>query len=115
MPFDFSKETVFIIHGWMASAQDEMPQIVKNAYLRSGKAGNIVVVDWSAISSGGYVTARYFIPQVGTVIGNFLQFMVTKFNLNIKNTGLVGHSLGAHICGVVGLTVKTSVDHIVGE
>lgn len=113
IPFSASKETLFVIHGWTNDYQSEMPQSVKDAYLQSGDV-NVFVPDWSYFTKKSYVTAKYFLSPVGKFMAAFIQHIVDTMELNLKNTGLVGHSLGAHVAGVIGLALNSTVDHIEG-
>lgn len=112
--FDVSKETVVVIHGWLAGPNDVMAQSTKNAYLQTRDV-NVIVVDWSDTAMRNYVTARYYINDVARVVSDSLLYMVETIDLDLNKTSLVGHSLGAHVSGIVGSNLNGSINHIVGE
>lgn len=61
---------------------------------------NLVVVDWRRGSNTvNYVTARRRVMIVGRYVAQFIESMVFHGGLNLSTTHLIGHSLGAHICG----------------
>lgn len=61
---------------------------------------NLVVVNWgSGSNTPNYVRARRRVPIVGRYVAQEIDSMVQNGNLNLKTTHLIGHSLGAHICG----------------
>lgn len=64
---------------------------------------NLFFIDWGKGSKTlDYSTARYRIDEVANVLTNFIKFLQQSANLNPSNTTLIGFSLGAHICGLVG-------------
>lgn len=111
---DLTLETVFVIHGWTVTYQDEMPQTVKDSYLTKGDY-NVILVDWSNIAGKNYVSAKHYVPDVGRLIGGFILLMVQRVGLIIEKVGLVGHSLGAHVSGVAGRILNGSANHLIGK
>lgn len=109
-------EFVFIIHGWINSYLSEMPQEVKGGYLNSTEYSdyNIILVDWSKMSYKDYITAKRYTPYVGREIGAFITFLEANVGLNLTKTGLVGHSLGAHVAGIAGKSLNGLVDRLIG-
>lgn len=112
--FNTSKQTIFIISGWLSSYDDSNPQMVKDAYLQTRDV-NIIIVNWSSISKRSYVTAKYFIRYIGLDVAIFIHFLADNLGLEMDKLGLVGHSLGAHICGVVGYNLNGEADRILGR
>lgn len=112
--FDSSKNTVFVVHGWMNNVDSVMCQSVKDAYLEV-KDVNVIIVDWSVVSQRQYVTAKFFVTRIGKVIAGLIQFMSDNVGLKMENTSMVGHSLGAHVCGVASRNVNSTLDHLTGK
>lgn len=112
--FNSTKQTVFIFHGWTKDYLDLMPQTVKSGYIAS-RDFNIILVDWSYISKNNYLTSKYYVPQLGQLIGEFITFMVEEVGLELEKTGFVGHSLGAHLAGTTGYELLGLIDRIIGE
>lgn len=44
--------------------------------------------------------------KVGTYVGNVVQQIEKEFGLSLNNLRILGHSVGAHIAGTVGLALK---------
>lgn len=105
--YDNTKETVFLVHGWRDRLSDEMPQVVKNAYLTSREI-NVIIVDWNEIAARNYFSAKYATRRVGAIIANFIQNMTEKIGVNIATISFVGFSLGAHVSGFAGKQLKTT-------
>lgn len=112
--FSYSKKTIFVIHGWHDDYNASMCQTVKNAYLTATDV-NIFLVDWSSIAQKAYIIARSQVFQVGRALGLMISSMVYNQLLNLDNTSVVGHSLGAHVAGNAGHTLGGKVDHIIGK
>lgn len=77
------------------------------AYLFS-RDFNVIVVDWSKLSNGSYITARLLVPAIGKYIGKMINF------LQSDRTALIGHSLGAHVMGLAGQFTLRKVNHTIG-
>lgn len=59
-----------------------------------------MVVNWSAGSDTyNYIAARRRVPQVGSHVANFIDFLVIAGGLKLADLTVIGHSLGAHISG----------------
>lgn len=59
---------------------------------------NVIITDWSAVSSSYYQYARYRVGTTGIAISKFLDFL----NVNYETLQVVGYDLGAHIAGIAG-------------
>lgn len=71
---------------------------------------NLIGIDWTNDMPIDYPRATYRVKDVGVAVGNLLSEAI-KYNLmRPKDIYLVGHSLGAHIAGFIGKTMK-SVSH----
>lgn len=108
------KETVFVIHGWRNTYESPMAKTVKDAYLDTRDA-NVIVVDWSKFSGGDYITAKFSVTNVGRMIADLIWDMTQELDLNLEMTGMVGHSLGAHVAGVTGRNLEGALSHIIGK
>lgn len=92
-------------HGFSESLQSKSVNTVIDAYLYRG-GWNVIVIDWSKFSSGNYfVTVLPLTHRVGLIVGQFLTYFILA-GFPAKNIHLVGHSLGAHVVGLVGRIVK---------
>lgn len=109
-----NKETVFVIHGWRNTYESPMAKTVKDAYLDTRDV-NVIVVDWSKFCGGDYITAKFSVTNVGRMIAEVIWDMVVSLGLNLDTTGIVGHSLGAHVAGVAGRNLEGDLSHIIGK
>ncbi|XP_072758077.1 pancreatic triacylglycerol lipase [Anoplolepis gracilipes] len=111
--FRIERRTVIIVHGFLAHGKEEWISNMEKALLQWDDV-NVVVIDWSA----GGNTWNYYKAAVNTKI---VGYQISKFiehvtNATISNEGsdtrnwgslyLIGHSLGAHICGMAAKELK---------
>ncbi|XP_011867463.1 PREDICTED: pancreatic triacylglycerol lipase-like [Vollenhovia emeryi] len=111
--FRIERRTVIIVHGFLSHGQETWIRDMERAFLEWDDV-NVVVIDWSA----GGNTWNYYKAAVNTRI---VGYQVSKFvehltNATVNDNGpdvnnwgplhLVGHSLGAHICGFVARELK---------
>ncbi|XP_068086401.1 phospholipase A1 2 [Anabrus simplex] len=103
--FDPSKETKFLVHGWMSSTTSDTIKNMKDAYLNKSDV-NVVAVDWSYLASSNfYWFSKTNIPTVGNQLGRLILFLKSN-GAKLEDMHLVGHSLGAHVVGAAGRSVK---------
>ncbi|XP_043464783.1 phospholipase A1-like [Leptopilina heterotoma] len=110
--FDKNRPTVFITHGFMASANGTSVTLVRDAYLNK-QDYNVITVNWSPLSVGSYTIARLMVISVGNHLGKLINFLY-KHGMNPNTTILVGHSLGSHVMGFAGQTATPNVNHTIG-
>ncbi|XP_063703705.1 pancreatic lipase-related protein 2-like [Culicoides brevitarsis] len=103
-----NEEIRFIIHGFLNGGNGEMPQTVKNAFMKLAKPVNSVIVDWS--KGSGTWLSNYFVclitsrvvPMVGEAVGEFIVDLIRTQTVKIGDVNVIGHSLGAQIAGFAG-------------
>lgn len=99
-----------IIHGFGQNGISNINRDLKNSYLARGDF-NVIVVDWSAVSSPYYQYARYRVDTTGIAVSRFIDWI----NFNYSALHLVGYDLGAHIAGIAGKnTVRGRINRIIG-
>lgn len=113
--FNSNNPTRVIVHGWQNSRTSPVNIVIRDAYLKKDNF-NVIVVDWSeGASSINYAKSRNSIKYVGYKVAKFIEFMKINAGLSIEQLHLVGHSLGAHICGMAGKYVENDyLNTIVG-
>ena len=82
--------------------------------LRAETPYNVIAVDWGelAIVNSESVGAQYYknvvenVSTVGTRVGEFIGWLKRNKFVDLKKVHVIGFSLGSHIAGVVGDTVK---------
>lgn len=105
----------FLIHGWLNNGDHFLNIGGTSAYLRNGEF-NVIVVDWGmGAETSNYVRARNRVGDVGRSLANFIDFMNQSFNLRFEDLTVVGFSLGAHVAGIAGKTVRRGrINTIIG-
>ncbi|GLG99674.1 Phospholipase A1 [Gryllus bimaculatus] len=98
--FDARNPTRVIIHGWLSGAQNL--QDYREAYLATGEAYNVVLVDWSGPASADLEAAARSSVLVGDYVGRVLNRLVQARGLSPDDLVIVGHSTGGQMAGVVG-------------
>ncbi|CAL1681435.1 unnamed protein product [Lasius platythorax] len=111
--FRIERRTVMIVHGFLSHGEETWIRDMEKALLEWADV-NVVVIDWSA----GGNTWNYYKAAVNTRIAGYRisQFIEHVTNATISNEGpdasnwgplhLIGHSLGAHICGMAAKELK---------
>lgn len=74
---------------------------------------NVVVVDWSEYNTN-YFTSLTNLPAIANVVGDKLYAMSQDLNsLNLNSWHFVGHSLGAHMVGLIARRIKDRTGTVV--
>lgn len=107
---DTTKPVMFIIHGWVESFMSQWVRDMVRDTLTYLDV-NVVVVDWVA-----YYEYSVSVSQTTYVSDQTTKFIQILFELYVlpKSVTLVGHGLGAHICGQVGHKCNGRVGQIFG-
>ncbi|KAF2886946.1 hypothetical protein ILUMI_19227 [Ignelater luminosus] len=116
--FDATKESLFIIHGFKSSYEANISQANKHGALTSRDL-NVFLVDWSGpATSFTYIPSAWAVGSIGQFLGEFIyKEIIQKFNVSSKQIGIIGYSLGAHLAGVAGFTLKNykrEIKYIIG-
>nr|CAI5824051.1 unnamed protein product [Callosobruchus analis] len=111
--WDSTKEDILLIHGY-AGGDDALPMVVlRDAYIQNGSY-NVWVVDWGNLSPPPcYRAAVNNMKAVARCTGDLLASMRAA-GLPTERLTCVGHSLGAHVCGLISETVVFRMHRIVG-
>lgn len=92
--FRGSRQTRFIIHGFQNNGKSDVNIKLRDAYLQKGDF-NVIVVDWGKGANHlWYDTAKSRIYDVGAVVAEFIDHLVSTHGLSLANVQCVGHSLG---------------------
>ncbi|XP_065167345.1 phospholipase A1-like [Atheta coriaria] len=111
--FDPSKKSVFIAHGWTGSNTSGTCVRVRREVLKNGNA-NIFVIDWHRVSHEFYTLAAMGVNDLGKMCGEFVDKMLSKYNIDAKLMMLAGESLGGHLVGACGSAMKKKPGAVVG-
>ncbi|KAJ8960020.1 hypothetical protein NQ318_009456 [Aromia moschata] len=100
--FNNSLPTKVLIHGFGSDCSYIWVYEIRSA-LMAVEEVNIICVDWSnGASLPNYVKASANTRLVGKQLSLLLRGLVEKNGLSMRNTHLIGFSLGAHIAGFAG-------------
>lgn len=82
------------------------------AYINQGNF-NVFMADWSVLSMPPcYVAAVHNIKPVAKCLANSFEFL-RHSGLRVDRTTCVGHSLGAHICGLMANYLNFRIERII--
>ncbi|CAL8110295.1 unnamed protein product [Orchesella dallaii] len=119
-----------VIHGFVTNSDYKSIQDIKNAYLArmvktgeaQGSSYNIVLVNWDQLSTPRigddpnmllYRLAVNNVPVVGRRVGEFIQFLMQNGVIrNMDELHVIGFSLGAHVAGEAGNTLKELIGQV---
>lgn len=96
----------FLAHGFLEGGDRPWVKNLTGELLRRADV-NVVVIDWGSGSSPPYTQAVANIRLVGTISALLIKEMVVQVGVNTKYVHVIGHSLGAHLSGYIGNTLKT--------
>ncbi|KAG8435839.1 hypothetical protein GDO86_013693 [Hymenochirus boettgeri] len=99
--FNTSKETHFIIHGFIDKGEEDWLVDMCKAMLEVEDV-NCICVDWKGGSRTLYQIAANNVRVVGAEIAYFIGFLSSNLSYDPSNVHVIGHSLGAHAAGEVG-------------
>ncbi|XP_018789245.1 PREDICTED: phospholipase A1-like [Bactrocera latifrons] len=110
--FDASNPTRFVIHGWTQGYNAGMNKDIRASWLARGKY-NVIIVDWARARSVDYASSVIAVPKTGEKVASMINFLVDKFGMNLDETEVIGHSLGAHVAGYAGKNTKHGLLHAI--
>ncbi|XP_062552201.1 phospholipase A1 VesT1.02-like [Armigeres subalbatus] len=107
-----SKENIILVHGY-AGGDDTLPiAVLRDAYVNHG-GYNVFLVDWGALGQPPcYVAAVYNIRPISACLAKMLM-KLRALGLPVEKTTCVGHSLGAHICGLMANYLNFRLERII--
>ncbi|XP_037078473.1 LOW QUALITY PROTEIN: pancreatic triacylglycerol lipase-like [Pollicipes pollicipes] len=103
--FMAGKPVKFLVHGYLDSGEKRWIKRMVAALLEF-EPMNVVVVDWVGGSGPPYTQAVANIRLVGAVVGNFIRLLKKLFDTPPEQVHVIGHSLGAHLAGYVGVFLQ---------
>ncbi|XP_012272394.1 phospholipase A1 [Orussus abietinus] len=111
--YEPQNENIILIHGY-AGGDDTLPiAVLRDAYVKNGSY-NVFLVDWGKLSAAPcYPAAVANLRPVARCLAGTLTAL-RNFGLQIPRTTCVGHSLGAHLCGIVANYLLFRMHRIIG-
>lgn len=99
-----NRPTRLFIHGWYSD--EELLRRYARAYIERDDF-NFIAINWlRGAQTIDYVKARHRIMEVGKAVARFVDYLTT-IGLNLNELICVGHSLGAHTCGITGKNLRS--------
>ncbi|KAG7305080.1 hypothetical protein JYU34_010540, partial [Plutella xylostella] len=102
-----------VVHGLNNNGNAAVNVLLTEAFLQVGDV-NVVVVDWRDAANRDYVQAALGVGPAGRALGNFLQWLLDATGTPPTRVHIAGHSLGAHVSGFAGRTLRQRVARITG-
>ncbi|XP_012156886.1 pancreatic lipase-related protein 2 isoform X2 [Ceratitis capitata] len=110
--FSRHRETAIIIHGFNGTAVDMHLQFLKDAYL--SRDFNVITVDWRPLTRYPcYLHALINTRLTAQCTAQVYSFLTHHGAIREKIT-CIGHSLGAHICGMISNHLSLKQHRIIG-
>ncbi|XP_055710718.1 phospholipase A1 VesT1.02-like [Phlebotomus papatasi] len=110
--FQPKHETAIIIHGFNGTQNSKHVMYLKDAYL--SRKFNVITVDWFRLTQYPcYLTALTNTRVVAQCTAQVYAFL-THIGASRHRITCVGHSLGAHICGMMGNHLTSRQYKIIG-
>uniref|UniRef100_A0A0C9QB62 phospholipase A1 n=1 Tax=Fopius arisanus TaxID=64838 RepID=A0A0C9QB62_9HYME len=109
--FHPERKTVFIVHGYRESGEDDWLRRMATAYVKYEDV-NVIVVDWSVFSKNlNYKQDVYDSRHVATQVKDLSLELLSAFPEGTAwgPIHLIGFSLGAHIVGMIGQYFKHNI------
>ncbi|XP_011342537.1 lipase member H isoform X2 [Ooceraea biroi] len=110
---DPNKRTIFYVFGFMNTPTDSNVKTMIKA-LCSGNTDNVVLLDWSKYNQHiDYPRVFKNAEKVGSLFARSLQLFKDE-GFNTSTIYIIGHSVGAHISGLVGYCTNFTIPRITG-
>lgn len=99
--FSSARPTKVVVHGFLQTGFVSWMGEMKDELLKYGNY-NVILVDWGDGSGFPYTQATANTRVVGAEIAKLIKTLQTQMHARPEDFHLIGHSLGAHICGYAG-------------
>lgn len=109
---DTNKPVMFIIHGWMDNFMSRWVQDTVDDASNLLDV-NVCAVDWANLAHYNYSESVDNTLIVSDQTTKFIKIL-NQLNVPSKSITLVGHDLGAHICGQIGQNLNGEIGQIYG-
>lgn len=99
-----------MIHGSAQNGRSAISRDLKNSFLARGDY-NVIITDWSSVSSPYYQYARNKVGTTGIAVSRFIEWL----NVNYGTLQVIGYDLGAHVAGIAGKnSARGRISRIIG-
>ncbi|XP_068230614.1 pancreatic lipase-related protein 3-like [Palaemon carinicauda] len=95
-----------LTHGWQSSGRIDWILKSKTEFLQL-KDCNFIAIDWGTIAADvNYPEVVLNTPTIGRYVATFVDYLYTEGDLNFTSLYVTGHSIGAHVMGIMGSNVQ---------
>ncbi|XP_073966205.1 lipase member H-A-like [Choristoneura fumiferana] len=110
--YDPRRRTIVLIHGWNSGTHSPFNTVLVPAFL-SAEDLNVIMVDWTAGSNTiNYAAAVENTRIAGEGIARFIDWLNGVTGAVATHYHIVGHSLGAHMAGIIGRNVNGNIAYL---
>ncbi|XP_017070913.1 lipase member H-A isoform X2 [Drosophila eugracilis] len=102
-----------IVHGYLGSRTHGSIMPLRNAYTAQGY-DNVLVADWGPVANLDYPTSRLAVKKVARVLSKLLEDFLQRHGVSLDGVHVIGHSLGAHIAGLIGRYFNGTLGRVTG-
>lgn len=113
-PFDINSRTKIVTHGWLEKGDKMWLLRLKDKFMINGDV-NVITFDWHHYATMEYTIAARKTRKIGQYLGQLLVSLIQSEKIRIEDIHIAGHSLGAHIAGYAGKTVKNQLGVQIGR
>ncbi|XP_059470166.1 phospholipase A1-like isoform X2 [Neocloeon triangulifer] len=111
--FNITKKTVLLIHGYGTGDQSGGTPILRTAYLRTGEY-NVINADFAILmKTPCFTESVYNLMAMSKCTAHMLAFLERSTGVKSVDVTCVGHSLGAHVCGITANYLPTKLNRII--
>jgi len=111
--YDKNLPTKIFAHGFNMNGSSGEILKMRDEFLKREDC-NYISVDWGKLAGGiNYIRASDCTTPVGELTGQLINFLVEQGS-DLKNFHVIGFSLGAHVAGKAGATVKGLLPRVTG-
>ncbi|CAH1406961.1 unnamed protein product [Nezara viridula] len=94
-------EIKFVTHGWTADEKSI-------AYLLNEDDINVVEIGWGSLSKNEYTMTTMVLKKVAHYVGKTILKILDEGVSELEKIHVIGHSLGAHVAGLIGGYIKSA-------
>ncbi|XP_050075683.1 pancreatic triacylglycerol lipase-like [Anopheles maculipalpis] len=110
------KMIYFITHGFLEKGATKWIEKMMNRLLDREPESTVIVIDWGPGSDPPYNQACANIRLVGTITAHVIIEIAQQVGLkNLDNVHMIGHSLGSHLSGYTGYTLRKEYNVTLGR
>lgn len=109
-----AKENIVLVHGYAGGDNSPPTLLLRDAFVQNGHY-NLFMIDYGAVSRAPcYVSLVQNIKYVSNCLASYLRAFLNS-GMQKKTITCIGHSMGAHVCGMLRRYLGFRIRKIIGE